>query len=82
MKTLDKINHLYIKGKIDNEKYEELINRYTPKPEPLKNIKDILTVMSVEELLETYKNALTDTVTTAELFKFLIIAELENRISK
>lgn len=82
MKTLDKINNLFIKGMIDKEEYEELINKYERKPEPLENIRDILGIMSVEELLETYKNAITETEAKRELLKYLIISELENRINK
>ena len=65
---------------IDKEEYEELISKH--KPEPLKNIRDILSIMSVEELLETYKNAITETEAKRELLKYLIISELENRINK
>ena len=82
MKTIDKINNLFIKGMIDKEEYEELISKYERKPEPLENIRDILGVMSVEELLETYKNAITETEAKRELLKYLIISELENRINK
>lgn len=82
MKTLDKINNLYINGMIDREEYEGLISRYKPKPEPLENIRDILSIMSVEELLETYKNAITETEAKRELLKHLIISEIENRINK
>lgn len=48
----------------------------------MENIRDILSIMSVEELLDTYKNAITETEAKRELLKFLIIAELENRINK
>ena len=82
MKTLDRINNLYIKGIINEEEYEELINRHKRKTEPLDNIKSILCIMTVEELLETYKNAIAETEAKAELLKYLIIAEIENRINK
>lgn len=67
---------------IDNDEYEEFISKYKRKPEPLENIRDILKVMSVEELLETYKNAIAETEAKAELLKYLIISEIENRINK
>lgn len=82
MKTLDKINNLYLKGMINKEEYEELISKYKPQPEPLENIQRILSIMTVEELLETYKNAVTETEAKADLLKFLIIVEIENRINK
>lgn len=82
MKTLDKINNLYIKGMIDKEEYEKLISKYKCKPKPLDNIRDILKVMNVEELLETYKNAIAETEAKAELLKYLIISEIENRINR
>lgn len=82
MKTLDKINKLYVNGMIDREEYEELISKHKPKPEPLENIHHVLSIMTVEELLETYKNAITETEAKRELLKYLIISELENRINK
>lgn len=82
MKTLDKINNLYIKGIINEEEYEELLSRHKRKTEPLDNIKNILGIMTVEELLETYKNAIAEKEAKAELLKYLIIAEIENRINK
>lgn len=48
----------------------------------MKNIMEILSIMSVEELLETYKNAITETEAKRDLLKYLIISELENRINK
>ena len=72
MDKLTKINEMFIKGWINEDEYEELIEKHTPK----NNIKDIISSMSIEELLETYKND--DT----EIIKYLIIAELENRIDK
>lgn len=76
MKTLDRINDLLIKGWITIEEYEALLEKHTPKDNSDDKIKNIISSMNTEELLETYKND--DT----EVIKYLIITELENRIEK
>ena len=74
MNILDKINDLFIKGWITEEEYEELYNKYAPSYK--EKIIELISSMSIEELLDTYKNDDTNVI------KYLIIAELENRIEK
>lgn len=77
---IEKINQLYIKGRIDKEKYNRLMDKYAEKLEPIENIKEIISNMSLEELLDTYKNTKEDAA--SKVMQLLIIAEIERRIEE
>lgn len=82
MNTLDRINDLFIKGHIDAETYEALYKKHAPKPSGAEQIINLLADMSLEELLETYKDAEAMLGKAgASVIHLLITAELDKRIN-
>lgn len=83
-KEAEKINQLYIKGRIDKEEYSRLISKYDAKTEPTEplppkeKIQELISNMSLEDLLDTYRKTKEDAA--SKVMQPLIIAELENRI--
>lgn len=82
MDKLSKINDLYVKGWISKEEYDALYEKHAPKPSGAEQIIKLLAGMSLEELLETYKDAERLLGKAgASVIQLLITAELDKRIN-
>lgn len=89
MDEIKRINELFRKGRINEKEYEELYNKYKPADNSIISVDsvgktvdkiiNILSSMSIEELLDVYDQA--ETETEKNIIKQLIIAEIEDRIN-
>ena len=85
MEKINKINELYIKGWITDAEYEALYKKHAPEHKEQSgaaSIIEVISKMSIEELLETYKDAERMLGKAgASVIHLLIVAELEKRIT-
>lgn len=82
MDKLDRINEMYLKGHIDKAEYEALYNRHKPQESGAAKLVGIVSSMSLEELLEAYKDAESLLGKAgASVIQLLIVAELDKRIN-
>lgn len=82
MDKLNKINELYIKGWISEAEYEALYKKHATEPSGAAHIIKLLAGMSLEELLDTYKDAEAMLGKAgASVIHLLVVAELDKRIN-
>lgn len=82
MDKLDRINELYLKGHINEAEYEALYERHKPQKSWAEELIGALGNMSLESLLELYKDAeIQHGKAGASLLHLLIVAELDKRIN-
>lgn len=82
MDKLNRINEMYVKGHIDKAEYEALYDKYSPKTSGAAELVGLIGKMSLEELLEAYKD--TEQLlgkAGASVIHLLIVAELDKRIN-
>lgn len=82
MDKLSKINDLYVKGWISKEEYDALYEKHAPQKSSAEYLVEVISGMSLEELLEAYKDseALLGKA-GASVIQLLITAELDKRIN-
>lgn len=82
MDKLQRINELYVKGHISQTVYEALYKRHKPQKSGAEELIGIVSGMSLEELLEAYKDAERMLGKAgASVIHLLIVAELDKRIN-
>ena len=82
MDKLKRIDEMFVRGHIDKAEYEALYDRYKPKESGAAELVGLISKMSLEDLLELYKDAERMLGKAgASVIHLLIVAELDKRIN-